>query len=89
MLKAAHQNRLTVSEVNQDFSLAQSAVVKGPLVITKRGKPSLVLMTYDDYVRSTGKTKSLIELLHVPGLEDYDFEEFPRLDGKVNPAVFD
>jgi prevent-host-death family protein len=48
------KNMLTVTEVNQDFARAQRAVAKGPLIITNRGEPSLVLMTYKTYRRKSG-----------------------------------
>jgi prevent-host-death family protein len=78
---------MTVSDVNQDFSKAQRAVGNGPVVITHRGEPSLVLMSYKDYQSSKGK--SLLDRLNVPEVEDIDVE-FPRLnDTSVKPARFD
>jgi prevent-host-death family protein len=80
---------LTVTEVNQDFTKAQRAVASGPVVITHRGEPSLVLMSYKAFQATTEKTLSLIELLHVPGVEDIDFDP-PTLTGSsLKPVDFD
>ncbi len=79
---------LTVSEVNQDFTKAQRAVKDGPVVITHRGEPSLVLMTYKAYIAKTSQGPSLRERLHVPGVEDIAFDPQPLPDGMITPAKF-
>lgn len=78
---------MTVTEVNQDFSRAQRAVGRGPVVITHRGEPAYVLMSYKTYVSKSGRqTDNLLERLHVDGLEDIDVD-FPALgDGSLKPA---
>jgi hypothetical protein len=48
-------------------------------VITDRGEPSHVLMTYDQYRRLTGGRSSLAEALAMPGLSDIDFDP-PRAE---------
>lgn len=67
------ESTLTSRELNQDVSSAKKAARHGPVVITDRGKPSHVLMTYSDYERLAGKRRSLIEALAMPGLSDIDF----------------
>jgi prevent-host-death family protein len=61
-------------ELNQDVGSAKKAAQKGPVIITDRGKPSHVLMTFDEYKRLTGKHRSLVEALSMPGLSDIEFE---------------
>ena len=46
---------LSSRELNHDVSSAKKAAQKGPVVITDRGRPSHVLMTYDEFQRLTGK----------------------------------
>lgn len=70
---------LSSREFNQDLSRAKKAALCGPVVITDRGKPSHVLLTYSDYLRLAGKQRSLLEALSMPGMEGIDFEP-PRLD---------
>lgn len=65
---------LTSRELNHDVSSAKKAAKDGPVIITDRGKPSHVLMTYDDFRRLTGKRRSLARALAMPGLSDIDFD---------------
>lgn len=46
----------------------------GPVVITDRRKPSHVLMTYDEFQRLTGRRRSLLDALAMPGLSDIGFD---------------
>ncbi|MBD9496415.1 type II toxin-antitoxin system prevent-host-death family antitoxin [Ensifer sp. ENS01] len=65
---------LSSRELNHDVSSAKKAAKGGPVIITDRGKPSHVLMTYDEFERLSGKHRSLIEALAMPGLSPIDFE---------------
>lgn len=65
---------LSSRELNHDVSRAKKAAQKGPVIITDRGKPSHVLMTYAEFQRMTGRHRSLAEALSMPGLSDIDFE---------------
>jgi prevent-host-death family protein len=70
---------LSSRELNHDVSNAKKAAQNGPVVITDRGKPSHVLMTYEEFQRLTGKRRSLVEALAMPGLTDIDFDR-PRVE---------
>ena len=65
---------LSSRELNHDVSRAKKAAKDGPVIITDRGKPSHVLMTYDEFERLTGRRRSLVEALAMPGLSDIDFD---------------
>lgn len=65
---------LSSRELNHDVSSAKKAAKSGPVIITDRGKPSHVLMTYNEFERLTGKDRSLVEALAMPGLSGIDFE---------------
>ena len=65
---------LSSRALNHDVSSAKKAAKDGPVVITDRGKPSHVLMTYDEFRRLTGKRHSLVEALAMPDLSDIDFD---------------
>ncbi|MBB3350121.1 prevent-host-death protein [Rhizobium sp. L9] len=71
--------RLSSRELNHDVSRAKKAAQNGPVIITDRGKPSHVLMTYDEFERLTGKPRSLVDALSMPGLSNIDFE-VPRVE---------
>ena len=61
-------------EFNQDASKAKKAAKSGPVVITDRGRPAHVLLTYDDYKRlSFGRTR-IADLLAMPGVETIEFD---------------
>lgn len=81
--------RLSSRELNQDTSRAKRAAEKGPVIITDRGRPAHVLLTYEDYQRLTGGEKSLVDLLGLPpGVEDAELE-IPTLADPARPATFD
>jgi prevent-host-death family protein len=67
---------------NQDTGSAKKAARKGPVFITDRGKPALVLMSIEEYRRLRGKGMSLAEALAQPGEDDFDFEP-SRLEGPL------
>lgn len=60
-------------EFNQDTSGAKKAAEGGPVVITDRGRPAHVLLTYEAYEELVG-TPSILDLLAGPaGVEDIEF----------------
>ena len=73
-------------ELNHDVSRAKKAAKSGPVIITDRGKPSHVLMTYGEFKRLTGKRTSLIEALAMPGLSEIEFDP-PRI--QITPREVD
>jgi len=69
---------MTSREANQDFSRAKREARLGPVLITERGRPSSVLLSYDEYQRLTGKRTNIVDLLAMPGQEEVEFELPPR-----------
>lgn len=65
---------LSSRELNHDVSSAKRAATSGPVIITDRGKPSHVLMTYDEFERLSGRHRNLLDALAMPGLSEIDFE---------------
>ncbi|KRB57042.1 prevent-host-death protein [Rhizobium sp. Root708] len=70
---------LSSREVNHDVSKAKKAAQAGPVIITDRGKPSHVLMTYREFERLTGKHRNLVYALSMPGLSTIDLNT-PRAE---------
>lgn len=66
-------------EVNHDVSKAKKAAQAGPVIITDRGKPSHVLMTYSEFERLTGRRRNLVDVLSMPGLSKTDLD-IPRAE---------
>ncbi len=65
---------VTSREFNHDVSAAKRAAKDGPVVITDRGEPSHVLLTYADYQRMTRRASRppLSEALRMD--DDIEFE---------------
>ena len=65
---------MTSREANQDFSRAKRAAKTGPVIITERGRPANVLLSYDEYRRLVGKSRSILEQLADPTSEDVELD---------------
>ncbi|HWY72498.1 MAG TPA: type II toxin-antitoxin system Phd/YefM family antitoxin [Burkholderiaceae bacterium] len=76
---------LTSREFNQDTNKAKKAARRGPVLITNRGRPEHVLMTFENYEKLTGGSATIVDLLAMPGAEDIEFEA-PRLDELTQPV---
>ncbi|WP_431247202.1 type II toxin-antitoxin system Phd/YefM family antitoxin [Leifsonia xyli] len=70
---------ITARAFNQDVSAAKRSASTEPLIITDRGEPAYVLVTYADFERMAGRQKSIVDLLRqdTEGLGDVEVE-FPR-----------
>ena len=74
---------LTSREMNQDLGKAKKAAVRGPVIITDRGRPSHVLMSYSQYEKLTNREQSIADALGMLGGEEIEFDpprsrELPR-----------
>lgn len=78
---------LSSRQFNQDASKAKKAAMAGPVIITDRGRPAHVLLTFDAYKKLTGKHMKIADLLAMPGSEDIELE-IPRLRDFPLPADF-
>jgi prevent-host-death family protein len=81
--------KLTSREFNQDTAGAKRAADTGPVYITDRGRPSHVLLAFEDYRKLAAVQPTMIELLSDPtGVADVEFE-VPRQSDVAEPARFD
>lgn len=78
---------LSSRQFNQDANKAKKAAMAGPVIITDRGRPAHVLLTFDAYKKLTGKHMKIADLLAMPGSEDIELE-IPRLRDFPLPADF-
>ena len=68
-------------EFNQDTARAKRAARRGPVIITDRGRPSHVLLTFEEYERLAGREASIIDLLgSPPGVAKAELEITPLRD---------
>ena len=68
---------LSSREFNQDIGRAKRAASAGPVFVTDRGKPSLVLMTYEEWLAMSGRSTSIADALTATfdaGCVDFDPE---------------
>jgi prevent-host-death family protein len=80
---------ITGREFSRRVGKSKLAAKDGAVVITDRGRPAYVLMTFADFQRLTLKGMSLAEALAGPDEFDFDFEP-PRLrDDILKPIEFD
>lgn len=80
---------ITSREFNQDSGGAKKAAENGPVIITDRGRPAHVLLSYEDYQKLLGKGPSLAEALSQKEPGDFDFDP-PRMGDKIfRDAGFD
>ncbi len=68
---------LSSRQFNQDASKAKKAAKAGPVIITDRGKPAHVLLTFAEYKKITGGRTKIADLLAMPGAEDIELD-IPR-----------
>ncbi|MCM2505033.1 type II toxin-antitoxin system Phd/YefM family antitoxin [Aureimonas altamirensis] len=76
---------LSGRELNQDLGAAKRAALNGPVIITDRGRPAHVLMSFEEYTRLSGGPRKLGDLLAMPGGCDYDLPLPDRLE-KAEPV---
>lgn len=76
---------LSGRELNQDLGKAKRAANEGPVIITDRGKPTHVLVSFEEYKRLSGKQQTLGELLASPEPEDFDLP-LPERNERARPV---
>ena len=72
---------ITSRQFNHDVGAAKRAAQTEPVVITDRGKPAHVLLSYADYQRLTDKPRTLLQALDMPGMGNMEGVAFdpPKL----------
>ncbi len=79
---------LSSREFNQDTGRAKRIAADGPVCITDRGRPTHVLMTYDDYRVLAGGGPSIVDLIGASAAGDIAFE-VERSQEFARSATFD
>lgn len=65
---------LSSRELNQDVTHAKKASKHGPVIITDRGKPAHVLLSFEDYQRLTKQRRNIADALAMPDAADIAFD---------------
>ena len=76
---------LSSRQFNQDASKAKKAAKDGPVIITDRGRPAHVLLTFEEYKRISGGRAKIADLLAMPCIEDIELE-IPQLGDLAQAA---
>ena len=76
-------------EASQNFSRAKRAAKDGPVIITERGKPAQVLMSYAQYQGLKGPKTNILEAVAMPGMEKIEFEIGERARDLPREVDFD
>ena len=80
---------MTSREFNQSVGEAKRAAQNGPVIVTDRGRPDHVLLTYEAYVALMGGERTLADVFaRLPDPGDVDVE-FPRSRELPRPVEFD
>jgi prevent-host-death family protein len=80
---------ISIGEFIQDAGSAKAAADKGPVIITDRGRPAHVLLSFEDYQKLLRDRPSLLEALAQKEDGDFDFNP-PRMgDTLSRPVDFD
>lgn len=78
---------LTSREFNQNTAKTKRAAKDGPVIITDRGEPRFVLMSYDEYEKKK-PFRSIADALSHPESAHFDFE-VERTSWKPRPVDLD
>ena len=73
-------------EFNQDAGGAKKAAEKGPVIITDRGRPAHVLLSFEDYQKLLDAGPSLLDALAQKEDGDFDFDP-PRMGDDISRPV--
>lgn len=71
---------LSSRQFNQDSSRAKKAAADGPVIITDRGQPAHVLLTFEAYKKITRVNSKIADLLAMPGLDEMELDIRPSAD---------
>ena len=78
----------TSRDFNRDPGSVKRAALSGPVFITDRNKPSLVVLAIKDYERLAGRGLSLLDVLTPEDDHDFEFDP-PRAQGSARPVDLD
>lgn len=90
-LEATGLSITTISsrEFNQDAGGAKKAAEKGPVIITDRGRPAHVLLSFADYQKLAGSQRSLLDAVAQAEDDDIEFDPARMGDTIFRPVDLD
>jgi prevent-host-death family protein len=82
------QVTFTSREFNRDPAGVKRAAADGPVFITDRDRPALVVMAIDHYRALAGQGRSLLDVLAIGEDQDFEFEP-PKAQISARAATLD
>ncbi|QIW16336.1 prevent-host-death protein [Pasteurellaceae bacterium RH1A] len=81
---------MTSREFNQRLSQAQKAALIEPVIITNRGEPAFVLLSYAAYTKQSKSSQNILDMLAdtAPACADIELELQPRSIGQRPEVEF-
>ena len=79
---------LSSRDFNRDPARAKRAAKDGPVFVTERGKPALVVLDIEAYEKLAGQNRSLADVLMSSEPLDFDFDT-PKARPGFKAADFD
>ena len=61
-------------EFKQHTGAVKRAASNGPVIITDRGRPTHVLLSFEAYQTLAGGANNIVDLLAMPGADSVEFE---------------
>jgi prevent-host-death family protein len=80
---------ITSRQFNQDAGRAKKAAETGPVIITDRGRPAHVLLSFEAYRNLMGGKQTLLDIVSMPDGDDIEFEPGRMGDVISKPVDFD
>jgi antitoxin Phd len=74
---------------NRLSELVETSLSKGPQIISRRGKDTAVLMSFEDYMRYTGPKRDLKKTLMSTGFDTLDLKRDKSTTGRALPINFE
>ena len=63
---AATRPSVPAAEVQKRFGFYQDEAIKGPVLISKNGRPKTVLLSYEEFVRLRGQDRHVYDIGGLP-----------------------
>ena len=75
---------VTAAQVSKNLGAYQDAAIRGPVIITKNGRPRTVLMAYEDFVRLSKRDRRVQRTADLTAAEIADVERAEMAPGHAH-----
>ena len=75
---------VTAAQVSKNLGAYQDAAIRGPVIITKNGRPRTVLIAYEDFVRLSKRDRRVQRTADLTAAEIADVERAEMAPGHAH-----